>query len=120
MVSNRLFLLVTKYTGCTKQGQGMRDNIDQFKKKGFQVFGISADSPKAQLTFKTKQNFPYSLLSDPDFKLLGPLGAQRPGEKKVIRSHWIIDKSGVLRDIQIQVSPAVSVERALAWVEAAP
>lgn len=73
------------------------------------------DMPKAQLAFKTKQNFPYHLLSDPKAELIGALGASKSGFK-IARSHWIFNKGGVLSDMKIGVSPKDSVEKVMAKI----
>lgn len=65
-----------------------------------------SDSVKAQKNFQTKQNAEYDLLSDPEKKLIGALGAKKH-PLGIIRSHWIF-VDGVLKVKQIQVSPEVS------------
>ncbi|KAJ8905147.1 hypothetical protein NDN08_001657 [Rhodosorus marinus] len=101
--------------GCTKQACGFRDNHQEIVDAGYQVFGISSDKPKSQMTFKTKQNLPYSLLADPTMSALKALGvAKMP--KSAIRSHFIVGKGGVIEDIKIQISPADSVAEATAFV----
>ncbi|QSL66197.1 hypothetical protein MERGE_000572 [Pneumocystis wakefieldiae] len=101
--------------GCTVQGCGFRDNYDTIVSKNYQVYGLSMDSPKAQLNFKTMQNFPYHLLSDPRAELISFLGASKSG-LKTARSHWIFDKGGILSDMKIGVSPRDSVEQAMARI----
>lgn len=74
--------------GCTKQTRGFGEQYDEFKKLNATVYGLSADSEKAQTTFKNKLELPFNLLSDTKFELLGPLGAKK-SPKGVIRSHWV-------------------------------
>jgi peroxiredoxin Q/BCP len=50
--------------GCTTQACGFRDNYAVFEEHGYQVFGMSADTPKSQSSWKEKHSLPYSLLSD--------------------------------------------------------
>ncbi|RLN51743.1 hypothetical protein BBJ28_00015362 [Nothophytophthora sp. Chile5] len=101
--------------GCTKQACGFRDNIQAIKDAGFTVYGLSGDSPKALNNWKTKQNLPFDLLSDPDHKLISYFGSSLPGSK-VQRSHVVILKGGVVGDITGKVSPADSVSRAVKFV----
>lgn len=99
--------------GCTKQACGFRDRLpalDALDKK-VRVFGLSADSVAAQLRFKEKQALTYPLLSDPEFKLLGPLGAKKSAKGGVIRSHWIVE-DGKISVASVQVSPADSFTKA--------
>ena len=41
--------------GCTTQACGFRDNHELFAKKGYAIYGLSADSAKAQSNWKTKE-----------------------------------------------------------------
>ena len=40
--------------GCTKQACNLRDAFEDVKKAGIKVFGVSADTPEAQLAFAEK------------------------------------------------------------------
>jgi len=57
--------------GCTIEGQEFRDNYKYFKKLNTEVLGVSRDSIKSHENFKSKQAFPFELLSDPDEKVCG-------------------------------------------------
>ena len=52
--------------GCTTEGQDFRDNYKLFKKLNTEIIGVSRDSIKSHENFKSKQDFPFELLSDPD------------------------------------------------------
>lgn len=101
--------------GCTRQACGFQSNYADFKDLNAQVFGLSADSPKAQLNFVTKQGLKYPLLSDPQRKLITALGAKK-APSGIKRSHWIFE-NGRLRSKEIQISPEVSVSSALKYVQ---
>jgi peroxiredoxin Q/BCP len=102
--------------GCTKQACGFRDNYEVFEKAGYKVYGMSADSPKSQTTFKTKFNFQYDLLSDTSYAVIKRLGVLK-APKGIKRSHIIINKGGIIADTKIQVSPAESVDQAVEFVK---
>jgi len=55
--------------GCTTEGQDFRDNYKKFKKLNTDILGISRESIKSHENFKSKQDFPFELLSDPDEKV---------------------------------------------------
>ncbi len=55
--------------GCTTEGQEFRDNYKKFKKYKTEILGVSRESIKSHENFKSKQNFPFELLSDPDEKV---------------------------------------------------
>jgi peroxiredoxin Q/BCP len=84
------------------------------------VVGVSPDPLDKLKKFRSKNELPFTLLSDPDHAVAEMYGVW--GEKKmygktymgIIRSHFIIDEEGRIADAQIKVSPKKSVERALA------
>ena len=107
-------------SGCTTQACGFRDNYPIIEEKNAVVLGVSPDDEVSHQSFKSKYNLPFKLLVDADHKVAEAYGAW--GEKSndgktymgIIRSHFVIDEEGKLADVQIQVSPTDSVERALA------
>ena len=90
--------------GCTLEGQDFRDRYPEFQKAGTAILGVSRDSVKSHENFKAKQNFPFDLLSDADEKLCGQFDVIHEknmyGRKVmgVVRSTFLIDKDGKLRD----------------------
>lgn len=86
--------------GCTTQACDFRDNLTAFADAGFDVIGISPDSPEKLAEFAETQNLPFTLLSDPDHRVMEKYGAW--GQKKlygrvvtgVIRSTFIISPAG--------------------------
>lgn len=93
--------------GCTRQVCGYRDNYEDLKEHAA-VFGLSADTTKAQKNFQTKQSLPYDLLSDPKREFIGLLGAKKTPQSGVIRSHWVFSE-GKLRFKRVKISPETSV-----------
>ena len=88
--------------GCTVEGQQFRDAYAQFRHAGCEVFGISRDSIKSHENFKTKMQFPFALLSDPEelacglfgvIKIKNMYGRQVRG---IERSTFVIDEDGKL------------------------
>lgn len=106
-------------SGCTRQACGFRDNLPKIEEANAAVIGVSPDSPADLAKWREEEGFTYPLLSDPDHKVAEAYGVW--GEKKnfgrtyhgIIRSHFVIDGEGRLEDIQKNVSPEKSVERAL-------
>ena len=86
--------------GCTTEGQEFRDSYEKFKKLNTEILGVSRESIKSHENFKSKQNFPFELLSDPDekvckafdvMKLKSMYGREYMG---VDRSTFIVDTKG--------------------------
>lgn len=106
-------------SGCTTQACGFRDEFPQIESANAIVLGISPDEPDKLKKWQEKENLPYDLLSDPEHEVLEAWGAW--GEKSmygkkyfgVIRSHWLIDETGTIADVQLKVSPKKSVEKAV-------
>ncbi len=106
--------------GCTTQACGFRDNYPLIEEKNAVVLGVSPDGQKSHQKFRTKFDLPFTLLVDEDHAIAEAYGVW--GEKSmygktymgVTRSHFVIDEQGRIADAQVKVSPAESVERALA------
>lgn len=85
---------------CTKQACDIRDAWKDFLEAGIQVVGISPDPPESHRAFIAKHGLPFSLLSDPEKKVMIPWGAW--GMKNmygrlvegVKRSSFLIDEEG--------------------------
>lgn len=46
-------------------------------KAGYSLYGLSADSRRANASFAAKQNLTYPLLCDPDRSVIAPLGLKK-------------------------------------------
>ncbi|KAI1173121.1 thioredoxin-like protein [Nemania sp. FL0916] len=79
--------------GCTNQACLFRDSYTDLTKDGLLIYGLSTDSPKANTTFKTKQNLPYPLLCDPSATLIGAIGLKKT-PKGTTRGVFVVDKAG--------------------------
>lgn len=110
--------------GCTLEGQDFRDNYSKFKRAGAIVLGVSRDSLKSHENFKSKQEFPFELLSDQDetlCRLFDVIKEKNMYGKKVMgieRSTFILDEKGVLRHEWRKVKVPGHVEEVLATVKA--
>ena len=88
--------------GCTKEACGFRDSHKELQKLDAVVLGISPDSPESHAKFVAKYGLPFTLLCDPERKVMEKYGAF--GEKMmygkkvtgVIRSTFVVDESGTI------------------------
>ncbi|KAE8156298.1 thioredoxin-like protein [Aspergillus tamarii] len=85
--------------GCTKQACMFRDNYDYLTSTGFSIYGLSADSPRANTTFKSRQRLPYPLLCDTASSLIAALGF-RKAPKGTARGIFAVDKEGTVLLLQ--------------------
>lgn len=67
--------------GCTKEAQGFRDLAKDFKKLNTIVVGVSPDDAESHDRFRCKYDLEFTLLSDPDRKLMTKYEAY--GEKNM-------------------------------------
>src|SRR5579862_7898806 len=55
--------------GCTAQACGIRDAYGEFERAGAVVLGVSPDSEKSHVKFKSKYDLPFTLLADPEHEV---------------------------------------------------
>ena len=104
--------------GCTTQSCALRDAREDLATLGVDVVGISPDQPDAQAAFDEKFALGFPLLSDPDHAVAEAWGVW--GEKSmygntymgVIRSSFLVDEEGRIRDAFYKVSPKDTVPKA--------
>ncbi|MEO5853533.1 MAG: thioredoxin-dependent thiol peroxidase [Nocardioides sp.] len=95
--------------GCTTQACDFTDSLDSLQAAGYEVVGISPDSPAKLAKFRERDGLTIRLLSDPDKQVLTQYGAF--GEKKlygkvvqgVIRSTVVVDEDGTVQAAQYNV-----------------
>ncbi len=90
--------------GCTKEACGIRDNYSAFQKQGIVVLGVSKDTPASHMKFKEKYSLPFTLLSDPEKKLIKAYGAARGNF--TARISYVIDPKGKVVKVYSKVTPA--------------
>ena len=97
--------------GCTKEACNFRDGISQFAKRGLEVVGISKDSVESHKKFADKYKLNFTLLSDPDHKVIESYGAW--GTKKFMgkefqgtqRNSYLINPAGEIVKTYENVNP---------------
>jgi thioredoxin-dependent peroxiredoxin len=90
---------------CTEQACNLRDNYALLKKEGIEVVGISPDDVKSHEQFIGKFELPYTLVADPQKKIIDAYGVW--GEKNMygrkymglIRTTFLVDEKGVIKHI---------------------
>ena len=86
--------------GCTKQACGFAERYPQFTEKGAVVLGVSKDSVASHKKFEEKYGLPFTILSDPELKVIQAYDVWK--EKMnygkvsmgVVRSTYLIDEEG--------------------------
>ena len=93
---------------CTVQACNLRDNFGLLKQQGFAVLGVSPDGEKKHKKFENKYDLPFTLLADPDHKIIDKYGVW--GEKQLYGRHYmglhrttfLIDEKGIIQKIFVK------------------
>lgn len=64
--------------GCINQACNIRDNYEDLKKQGIQIFGVSMDTEKRHQRFVEKYKLPFPLIVDCEKKLIEAFGVWGP------------------------------------------
>jgi len=108
--------------GCTTEACEFRDLFPKFKKDKAVILGISPDSVKAHVKFKTKYELPFTLLADEDKVALQAYDIWKEksmyGKKYmgVERTTFVIDPKGQIVKVFEKVKPAGHAEEVMAVI----
>ena len=90
--------------GCTQEGKDFARLHKGIKELSCEVFGVSRDSLKSHENFKSKYNYPFELISDPEgklceaFKVLKKKTLFGKGFVGIERSTFVINKGEVVKE----------------------
>lgn len=105
--------------GCTSQACNLRDNYKDFKDKGYEILGVSADTARRQQNFINKNELPFPLLADEDKKVINAFGVWGPKKfmgreyEGIHRTTFIIDEKGVIEEVISKVKTKAHTEQIL-------
>ena len=109
-------------SGCTTEACEFRDLFPKFKKGKAVILGISPDSVKSHLKFKTKYELPFTLVADEEkvalqaydiWKEKSMYGRKYMG---VERTTFVIDPDGRIAKVFEKVKPAGHAEEVMAAI----
>ncbi len=89
--------------GCTKEACEFRDNLEELRKLGAVILGVSKDSVASHKKFSEKHHLNFPILSDESretikaYKAWGVIGT--------LRTTYLIDKKGTIRKVYEKVNP---------------
>ena len=95
--------------GCTTQACDFRDSLSTLAAAGYEVVGVSKDTPEKLTTFREAEGLNFTLVSDPDLVIQNLYGAW--GEKSLygktvqgsLRSTVVVDPHGKVSLAQYNV-----------------
>lgn len=108
--------------GCTTQACGLRDANQELAESDTVIIGISPDNPQKLKKFIDKYDLNFTLLADEDHAVAEKYGVW--GLKKfmgreymgIMRTSFIIDKSGCIRHVLDKINTKTHDQDVLAYV----
>jgi peroxiredoxin Q/BCP len=106
--------------GCTIQSNHFESLKGEFEDFGVQIFGISGDDDTSHQKFCAKENLTFTLLSDPEKKLLEPIGAWREKNLygkvslRIVRSTYLIKDGEIVKTWKVARAKD-NAQRVLDW-----
>ena len=79
---------------CTEQACAFRDWQDDLTELGYEVIGISSDSPKTHLVFKANHQLGFMLLSDVNGKVRKSFGSSLFFNLIPLRKTYVVNEKG--------------------------
>jgi len=110
--------------GCTKEGKDFTKFHKDFKKQGFEIFGISRDSISSHEKFKKNQKYSFDLISDSEEKLCEAFGVLKEKSmfgktvRGIERSTFLISEEGKVIKEWRKVKVLGHAKEVLAFVKA--
>lgn len=85
--------------GCTAEACSLRDGFSAIQSAGAVILGVSADTTQSHKAFAEKFHLPFSILADPDRRIIETYGVKMPLLGMAKRITILIDRQGVIRKI---------------------
>ncbi|WP_211229098.1 peroxiredoxin [Geothrix fermentans] len=85
--------------GCTAEACSLRDGFKAIQAAGAVVLGVSADTTQSHKAFAEKFHLPFSILADPDRRIIETYGVKMPLLGMAKRITVLIDRQGIVRKV---------------------
>jgi peroxiredoxin Q/BCP len=85
--------------GCTAQACSLRDGFSAIQAAGAVILGVSVDTSQSHRAFAEKFHLPFSILADPDRRIIEAYGVKMPLLGFAKRVTFLIDRQGVVRKV---------------------
>ena len=95
--------------GCTAAACSLRDHYGDLRKEGYELLGISPDSPQKHLKFIDKYELPMPLVADENHEIMDAFGVWGPKKfmgreyDGVHRTTFVIDEDGKIARVITKV-----------------
>lgn len=96
-------------TGCTIEAHNFQRDLDKYKAMNAVILGVSVDTVDSHKQFCTKDSLTFTLLADPDKKVVEEYGSLGNYGPMVIanRNTFLIDPEGKVVKVWTKVNPNV-------------
>jgi peroxiredoxin Q/BCP len=94
-------------SGCTIEAHSFQRDIDEYAQKNAVVVGISVDDVDSHKSFCAKEGLNFKLLADSKHAVVQKYGSimEYNGIILAARNTFLIDPTGVIRKVYLQVNP---------------
>jgi peroxiredoxin Q/BCP len=106
--------------GCTAEACGFRDRMSDLQKDNVEVIGVSFDNVDKHKKFEQKYNLNFTLLADPDGKIVDAYGARMGVMKMSRRVSFLIGLDGKVVHVTDSMSPKVHFEEMKTAIDSLP
>lgn len=103
--------------GCTKQACTFRDGLKNLQAMGVEVYGISSDGVESLKKFHEKYHLNFTLLADPQAKVIEAYGAKTSFLNFAKRWTFLVDPDLVVRHVEKNVDPVKDAPQMTALVK---
>src|SRR5258706_11422754 len=105
--------------GCTLEAHNFQRDLEKYQQRHAVVVGVSVDSVDSHKSFCTKESLNFKLLADTERHVAASYGslADYQGTAYASRNTFLIDPSGVIRKVYLQVKPAGHSDEVLAELD---
>jgi thioredoxin-dependent peroxiredoxin len=93
--------------GCTIEAHSFQSDIDKYTQKNTVILGVSVDDVSSHKSFCTKEGLNFKLLADSRHAVVQKYGSlmEYKGMTIAARNTFLIDPSGVVRKVYLDVNP---------------
>lgn len=103
--------------GCTTEACGFRDRMADLQKDNVEVIGVSYDTSDKHKKFEQKYNLNFTLLADPDGKIVETYGTRMGMMKMSRRVSFLIGKDGKIAHVTDSGKPQVHFDEMKAAID---
>ncbi|MGH7941423.1 MAG: peroxiredoxin [Limisphaerales bacterium] len=93
--------------GCTKEACGFRDRMGDLQKDNVEVIGVSFDKVERHKAFEQKYHLNFTLLADPEGKIVDAYGTRMGAMNMSNRVSFLIGLDGKIAHVTNSMKPQV-------------